>query len=344
MRIGIPILQNRIAPRSTHADSFVLLVVKGGRIIRLETLDLQISNQYDLVQILEEYQVETLICGANSSDAKELLSTFQISVVDNVACSLKDAIQALEKGMIGPGYGFSQNVNLTTGNESKFSAEKFAVENRFSVDCLACQTRECFRNEACHLSAPRINNTVDPDLPTMMKTATDMRLETETISCRMAELVYFILKMNYRKIGIAFCIDLIQQTTVLAAVLRRFTEVCCVCCRIKNASENDHQTMQSKTSGSSNPLGQADVLNEFESELNILVGLNIGMDCIFTNASKAPVTTLFVKDRMLANNPIGAIYSDFCLSEIAKQADLHGMKSTPQKRLFTSETKRRKAL
>jgi uncharacterized metal-binding protein len=80
---------------------------------------------------------------------------------------------------------------------------------------------------------------------------------------------------------------------------------------------------QSLNADTCNPLGQAAVLNQFGSELNILVGINLGMDCIFTTASEAPVTTLFVKDRMLANNPIGAIYSDYYLSEIARHADIH---------------------
>ena len=68
-----------------------------------------------------------------------------------------------------------------------------------------------------------------------------------------------------------------------------------------------------------NPLAQAEILNQFDSQLNIIVGLCVGVDCVFTEASRAPVTTLFVKDKMLANNPIGAMYSDYYLAEIARQ-------------------------
>jgi uncharacterized metal-binding protein len=63
--------------------------------------------------------------------------------------------------------------------------------------------------------------------------------------------------------------------------------------------------------------------------LNVLVGLNLGMDCIFTGASEAPVTTLFVKDRMLANNPVGAIYSDYYLTEIARHAEIRESEKHP---------------
>jgi uncharacterized metal-binding protein len=55
-----------------------------------------------------------------------------------------------------------------------------------------------------------------------------------------------------------------------------------------------------------------------DTDLNVLVGACMGADCIFSRFSDAPVTTLFVKDRSLANNPIGAVYSDYYLKEAAR--------------------------
>ena len=66
-----------------------------------------------------------------------------------------------------------------------------------------------------------------------------------------------------------------------------------------------------------NPLGQAELLNRIGTDINVIVGLCMGADCVFTKASKAPVTTLFVKDRSLANNPVGALYSNYYLAELA---------------------------
>nr|WP_279383610.1 hypothetical protein [Methanobacterium formicicum] len=37
----------------------------------------------------------------------------------------------------------------------------------------------------------------------------------------------------------------------------------------------------------------------------------MGHDILFTQNSQAPVTTLVVKDRVLAHNPLGAIYSRY---------------------------------
>jgi uncharacterized metal-binding protein len=43
--------------------------------------------------------------------------------------------------------------------------------------------------------------------------------------------------------------------------------------------------------------------------LNILLGLCVGDDTLFIKHSKAPVTVLAVKDRVLAHNPLGALYT-----------------------------------
>lgn len=39
------------------------------------------------------------------------------------------------------------------------------------------------------------------------------------------------------------------------------------------------------------------------------MGLCVGHDCLFNRHSAAPVTTLVAKDRVLANNPAGALYT-----------------------------------
>ena len=329
MRFGIPVLQNRVAPRSTNAEAFVLLVLKGGRVTHLETIEQRISNHYDLIRLLDEYQIDTLICGGNSSDARKLISTLEISVIDNVACQISEAVTALEKGLMRPGYGFCSTQQLTNENLVGDLADSFGAESRFSIDCLVCPERKCFRNQTCHLSLPQSHERADFRVQSLMQAGIEVSLETEMVLCRIAELVYFILEMKYQKIGIAFCVDLTQQTTVLAAVLRRFVEVCCVCCRVRDIKENNTRSGSLLNPNTCNPQGQAAVLNRFGSELNVLVGLDLGMDCIFNSLSEAPVTTLFVKDKMLANNPVGAIYSDYYLSEIARHADLYEAEKQP---------------
>jgi uncharacterized metal-binding protein len=57
-----------------------------------------------------------------------------------------------------------------------------------------------------------------------------------------------------------------------------------------------------------NPILQAKLLNTQKTELNVIVGLCVGHDSLFIKYSEAPVTTLVAKDRVLAHNPVAALY------------------------------------
>jgi uncharacterized metal-binding protein len=60
-----------------------------------------------------------------------------------------------------------------------------------------------------------------------------------------------------------------------------------------------------------NPLLQAACLNKAKTAFNILFGLCLGHDMLFTRASQAPVTTLVVKDRLTGHNPVITLYSKY---------------------------------
>jgi uncharacterized metal-binding protein len=116
---------------------------------------------------------------------------------------------------------------------------------------------------------------------------------------------------------------LTEPAGILTGLLRRFFSVFPVCCKVGGIKVVDPLTVSEQPGGNTalssvacNPAGQAEVLNSLDTDLNIIVGLCVGVDCLFTQASRAPVTTLFVKDKSLVNNPIGAIYSEYYLNEV----------------------------
>ena len=57
-----------------------------------------------------------------------------------------------------------------------------------------------------------------------------------------------------------------------------------------------------------NPIAQAMVINRTNVDLAIMLGLCIGHDTMFIKYCDSPVTVLAVKDRLLAHNPLGALY------------------------------------
>ena len=57
------------------------------------------------------------------------------------------------------------------------------------------------------------------------------------------------------------------------------------------------------------PILQAQMLNKEKTDINIVMGLCVGHDSLFFKYAEAPSTTLVVKDRVLGNNPVAALYT-----------------------------------
>jgi uncharacterized metal-binding protein len=125
---------------------------------------------------------------------------------------------------------------------------------------------------------------------------------------RMEETIEFLKRCNYKTIGLAFCIGLSGEAKTVNKILTHhgFTVESVIC---KNGGiSREAIDIKGSSVPMCNPIGQAEFLNNKNTEFNIVLGLCIGHDSLFFKYSKAPVTVLAVKDRVLAHNPLGAIY------------------------------------
>ena len=60
--------------------------------------------------------------------------------------------------------------------------------------------------------------------------------------------------------------------------------------------------------------------NAEQMEMNIIMGLCVGHDMLFSKYSEAPVTTLLVKDRVTGHNPAAVLYGqNFYYKRLQKQ-------------------------
>lgn len=132
---------------------------------------------------------------------------------------------------------------------------------------------------------------------------------------RLKETIEFCKKMNYQRIGLAFCRGLRREAKVVDTILRRHGfEVVSVICKTGGIPKEsigipkEHKIHPEAFEPMCNPIAQAALLNEQHTEFNIALGLCVGHDSMFYKYSDALVTTLVAKDRVLANNPVGAIY------------------------------------
>ena len=326
MRYAIPLLKDRVAPRCTIAGGLLLVSLDRNHVADRRRLRPAGTSWPELMAQLTAERVDTLVCGGISRDEKQLLLSRNIVVIENVACTEQEIVEAIEDGSLYPGFGFGPGVQnrrpsaalhddpeVATDAAAFCGSAAHAAGGEVVPDCLACADRVCQQGGTCALAGTGEVGAVSPQSRRMAESALDISVEEERVLCRLSELVYFCLDMGFRRIGVAYCQDLEEPARILTRVLRRFFVTVPVCCKIGgNVVDDDYVTPDRVAC---NPVGQAQVLNEAGCDLNVIVGLCMGVDCVFMRASDAPVTTLFVKDRSLANNPIGALYSDYYLKE-----------------------------
>lgn len=133
---------------------------------------------------------------------------------------------------------------------------------------------------------------------------------------RIVETMEFAHKMKFKRLGFVFCIGLRKEAKVVESLLSSngFEVVSAVCKLGREPKEtigvrDDQKIYIGKFEGMCNPIAQAYVLNEEQTEFNIVMGLCVGHDSLFLKYSKAPCTVLAVKDRLLGHNPLAAIYN-----------------------------------
>ena len=132
---------------------------------------------------------------------------------------------------------------------------------------------------------------------------------------RLRETLELCKRMEYKKIGIAFCKGLCRESRIVSDLFRThgFEVVSIICKTGGIPKEQIGIPKESKISESAyevmcNPIAQAEFLNSQNTEFNIAIGLCVGHDSLFYKYSDAMVTTLIAKDRVLAHNPCGAVY------------------------------------
>lgn len=133
---------------------------------------------------------------------------------------------------------------------------------------------------------------------------------------RVEEIVVFAKKIGAKKIGIASCMGLRSEATTFAKVLKAkgFESITAVICKVGGIDKtevgiaDEVKVHPGEHESTCNPIVQAEILNREGTDLNVILGLCVGHDTLFIKHSQAPVTYLVVKDRVLAHNPVGALY------------------------------------
>lgn len=136
---------------------------------------------------------------------------------------------------------------------------------------------------------------------------------------RIREIAEFAKKIGAKKIGLACCSGLYDEAGRANKILENHgLNVCSVMCSCGSVDKTEAGLLPEhkirgpeKFETACNPLLQAELLNKAGTSFNVLVGLCVGHDMLFTKFCEAPVTTLIVKDRLTGHNPVISLYTRY---------------------------------
>ena len=132
---------------------------------------------------------------------------------------------------------------------------------------------------------------------------------------RIQEICEFARKMGYTRLGLVFCVGLYREAAMVARILQnQGFETVSVVCKVGSIAKEEIGVKDSEKifigeyESMCNPILQAVIVNDAETDFNILLGLCVGHDSLFFKYAEAPTTVLAVKDRVAGHNPLGPIY------------------------------------
>jgi uncharacterized metal-binding protein len=133
---------------------------------------------------------------------------------------------------------------------------------------------------------------------------------------RVEEIMDFARRMGWHRLGIAHCVGLMQEARAARNIfVAGGFEVWTACCKVASIDKeamgisDDEKVRPGHYEAMCNPVGQAALLAKAGTDLNVVIGLCVGHDSLFFMHSKAPVTVLVTKDRVLGHNPVAALHT-----------------------------------
>jgi uncharacterized metal-binding protein len=174
---------------------------------------------------------------------------------------------------------------------------KKATEKCISPENLRLAYNASKQEASCYIKLPHAPKVISPS------------------KSRVEEVMEFAERMHYKRLGVAYCIGVQYEVSLLVPILEnRGFEVVSVCCKCGSVPKEElgFEEWEKISPGTfesmCHPLAQAAILNSYNTELNIMVCLCVGHDSLFLKNSKAPCTVLAAKDRVFGHAPLLALY------------------------------------
>ncbi|MCK5578958.1 MAG: DUF1847 domain-containing protein, partial [Planctomycetes bacterium] len=152
------------------------------------------------------------------------------------------------------------------------------------MECAICNDKLCYSQgqdctnniiEQVREEADKYPNTKLSAIASILEARDYMKLT------RLEETIKFAQELKFDRIGIAFCIGLSDEARVLHDILIKMFRVSSVCCKVGGINKKERglpNIKKERYEAICNPIGQAFVLNDKNTEMNIILGLCVGHD------------------------------------------------------------------
>ncbi|GAB7080601.1 DUF1847 domain-containing protein [Megalodesulfovibrio paquesii] len=187
------------------------------------------------------------------------------------------------------------------------------------MKCATCDEKKCYAGKVCHPIREEIREYYEehPELLKLLQVSSSIESDFYMKMCRVEETLEFARRMEFSLLGVAFCVGFANEARRFAEIATqkgfKVSSACCKVCGIDKDILGVKKLYgpEREVEAICNPVGQAEIFNRDGTQLNVVLGLCVGHDALFTMHSKAPATTLVVKDRVLGHNPVAALYSNY---------------------------------
>lgn len=197
------------------------------------------------------------------------------------------------------------------------------------LKCAVCRVQACSHEPASQhypASCPMVQETEaltqargayeDPQTRRLAQAAARTEAAGYCVEPRVEEVMSFARRLNVNRLGIAACIGLAQEARLLQEILEaNGFDVSSVCCKVGSIPKeeigltDEEKIRPGQFEAVCSPIGQAKLLNEASTGLNVVVELCVDHDSLFFQHSQAPATVLVAKDRVTGHNPAAALYT-----------------------------------
>jgi uncharacterized metal-binding protein len=181
------------------------------------------------------------------------------------------------------------------------------------MDCTQCVTKTCRTTASCgaeRFDADQlISQYAEPVSQQIVAAAASLVDDGKagTLS-RIQEIIAFVKTMKYQKVGLAYCYGMEGEARAMRAVFRNAgIRLHTVSCTIGGLPQSVVNSSSCNLHVSCNPLGQAHQLNAEGTDFVVLMGICLGHDVLLQRNLSADFTTVVVKDRVYAHQPLAAL-------------------------------------